>query len=304
VASGGETVDYHQDPHCAKPGFLQAFIASSGDKILDEVKSHRINQVSLSQDGQYLAVCYGQTVEVFQLRLQIINPGENTYAYESIFKQASNTYDINSCVISHDGSTVVAAAINWDANKSGSTDTHKGAILAFSISDTTVSALGTCDLTTAGPIQVAVTANGTYWAASIHDGSCALVSHSSPSTLVWQHQATPATGYTLDLAYAVAIGINSSGNALVACGANLSGGSNGGLLYLVENVSGTATPQWQQELSFGANPGVSMDQSTTYVTATDGKPVGQTTTESAGNLYLFKVADADIKRWQRGGRRQ
>ncbi|WP_223788828.1 WD40 repeat domain-containing protein [Marinicella meishanensis] len=291
VAAGGETVDYHEDPSCANPGFLQAFVGTTGEKFLDITKPARINQVSLSHDGSYLAICYGQTVEVYKLKKLIITPGLTNYQFDSIFTHTSTTYDINSCVISHDGSTVVAAAINWDANKSGSTDTHKGAILSFSINDTTVSTLGTCDLTTAGPIQVAVTDNGSHWAASLHDGSCALVNNSNPSTLVWQHLATPATGYTLDLAYAVAIGINTSGNALVACGANLSGGTKGGLLYLVENVSGTATAQWQAELSYGANPGVSMDHGTTHVTATDGKPVGQTTTESAGNLYLFKVAD-------------
>jgi hypothetical protein len=291
AASGGETVDYHENPDAPSPGFLQAFKADSGEVIMNLCKPSRINQVSLSQNGQYLAVCYGKTVEIFKLHKGIQNPGEYVWEYQSIFTHTATTNDINSCVISRDGSTVVAAAINWDANKSGSSVTPKGAILAFSISDLTVSTLGDCALSTAGPIQVAVTENGSHWAASLHDGSCVLVSQSSPGATVWHYTPTPATGYTLDLAYAVAIGINGAGNALVACGANLSGGTNGGLLYLVENVSGTATPQWQQELSFGANPGVSMDHSTTYVTATDGKPVGQTTAESAGNLYLFKVAD-------------
>lgn len=291
VASGGETADYKQDPAAPSPGFLQAFMAASGEKILNETKGHRVNQVSLSQDGQYLAVCYGMTVEVFQRRKQLINPGEWTYSYESIFNHTSQNYDINSCVISHDGSTVVAAAINWDANKATSTDSQKGAILSYSIQNGVVSTLGECPLTTAGPLQVAVTDGGTYWTASMHDGSCVLISQNSPTSAVWQHTPTPAAGYTLSLAYAVDIGINSQGNALVACGANLAGGTNGGLLYLVENANGTATPKWQKELLFGANPGISMDHSTTYVTATDGKPVGQTTTESAGNLYMFKVAD-------------
>ncbi len=295
VASGGETSD--SKGLNTKPGYLQAFAADSGDELLNINLYSRVNQVSLSDDGQYLAVCYGHTIEIYQL---------NTAgtAYYSIFKEQSATYSINSCVISSNGSTVVASGIHYsDDNQqvkaSQDATSTTGQIFSYTISNENVQPIGTCDLPT-GCMRVAVVDNGQIWAASLHDGSCVLVHSLKPTELAWQCKPDNPD---LSLAYAVDITRTEMGDVFVACGANLNSKINGGFLYLVKSVrmvyEDEAYPapyfkgiiQWSTDIKFGVNPGVSLDKNAQYVTATDGKPDGQTVKESAGSFYLFEAAD-------------
>jgi hypothetical protein len=319
VASGGETVDTQVDKNNPTPGFLQAFDAATGTELLNITLSARINQVSLSQSGEYLAVCYGKTVEVFKLIKGIINPGEYKYSYEPMQQFTSATYDINSCVISRDGCTVVASGIAYsDDNTEGqlkptshsTATTTTGKVFSYTVNNSTVSVLGSCELTS-GSMRVAVTDTGQYWTASLHDGSCMLFNQSNPNSEAWQ--CTPDI-QNLMLAYAVDITQTDTGDVYVACGANLSGLGDGGVLYLVkstttgktdpsehsatDNAACAGVVQWTQNIQYGVNPGVSMDKNATYVTATDGKPDGQTINESAGSFYLFTAATGDLI-WQK-----
>ncbi len=317
VASGGETADTDPQTEISTPGFLQAFHAGTGEQLINITLSDRINQVSLSQNGQYLAVCYGKNIEVYQLKESLVNPGEFINSYESIYKYTSSNYSINSCVISYDGSTVIASGIAYsdESGKSTNTtndqteDTTSGVVLSYTVNNGVVSSLGAHELNT-GSMRVAVTEDGKLWAASLHDGSCALFSFDSPDDKTWQ--CTPPQT-NLMLAYALDITQTDQGDVYVACGANLSGVGPGGFLYLVksapiefdDNHCQDGYPsnqkqgiiQWSKELQFGVNPGVTMDKNATFVTATDGKPVGQTIEESAGNFYLFNATTSDLI-WQ------
>lgn len=311
VASGGETVNTKLDPSNTTPGFLQAYEATTGAQLLNITLNARINQVSLSKDGMYLATCYGKTVEIFQLN-------EAGTSYTSIKAYQSETYNINSCVISRDGTTVVASGITYpdgtDAqaippNKASETVTT-GKVFSYTIAAGVVTDLGSCDLTT-GCMRVAVVDTGQYWAASLHDGSCMLFNRVKPNEKEWQY--TPAKSNIM-LAYAVDITLTDNNEIYIACGANLWGPGDGGFLYLVKSTrmvytedpdnlgypaakyEGTA--QWSSEIQYGVNPGVSMDKNATYVTATDGKPDGQTINESAGSFYLFNASNGNMV-WQK-----
>jgi len=283
VASGGET--------SKTQGYLQAFEASTGQQLLNTAPASRVNQVSLSQDGHYLAVCFAKTLEVYQL-----NTTSNSYA--SIASFTGQEFDINSCVISRDGSTVVASGIKYtpipgEPHKSTTT----GKVYSYAISGSQVSALGTASLTT-GSMRVAVVESGGFWAASLHDGSCVLFQQDKPTEPLWH--CVPDNPNIM-LAYAVDITQTTYGDVYVACGANQDTPDYGGYLYLVKSVRmvydqpNTEYPapyfsgvvQWSQNIQFGVNPGVSLDQNATYVSATDGKPDGKTVVESAGSFYLF-----------------
>ncbi len=251
------------------------------------------------------------------MKQNLVNSSEPINSYESIYKYTSPNFSINSCVISYDGSTIIASGIAYsDGSDASINQTNEqaevattGTVLSYIVSDGVVSSLGVHELNS-GSMRVAVTADGKHWAASLHDGSCALFSFDNPSEKTWQ--CTPPQT-NLMLAYAVDITQTDQGDVYVACGANLSGNGPGGFLYLVKSVavefsnnhSKDGYPinqkqgviQWSQELQFGVNPGVTMDKNANFVTATDGKPVGQTIEESAGSFYLFNGTTSDLI-WQ------
>ena len=316
VASGGETVNPKDDPTCKTPGFLQMFVASTGEIIHSSTYPARINQVSLSQDGQYLAVCYGYSLEIFQL-----NNDKN--GYTSIFTHTSATHNINSCVISRDGNTVVAAGIAYAdgaelacrSQKSLGETTTTGQVISFSVNEGVVSKLAETSTST-GCMRVAIVESGLFWAASLHDGSCVMYGLESFAGIpsVKQYWQFKPVNPNLELAYAVDITQTEIGEIFVACGANLyaadPGTDPGGILYLVQanrlvydgDEAGdvdypppnySATLKWSTNIQYGVNPGVSLDRNATYVTATDGKPVGQTVVESSGNFYMYQVNTGD-----------
>ena len=314
-ASGGETQNPHPDgqSHQAnpnQPGFLQAYSVETGECLLNVTRNERINQVSLSQDGRYLAVCYGYTVEVFVL-------ADSTY--RSIFTQVTPDFSINSCEISDNGQVVVTSGIHYADNQidtlskranptdeSESQQSTTGQINAYKVDGEVVNKLGTCDVDV-GCMRVAVLRDGSQWAASLHDGGCGLVMASTPETFQWRYRPKNPN---IELAYAVAITRTDQGEVFVACGANQKSNDYGGMLYLVQSVrmvyednQGSNYPpayfkgiiKWSQDTEFGVNPGVSMDKNAQYVTATDGQPKGKTVKESKGNFYLFNVEDGQLQ---------
>ena len=101
VASGGELSQSEAHKY-ESTGFLKAYSADTGAEILNVITISRVNQVSLSKDGQYLAACFGNTFEVYPFNT-------TTQLYELIVTEISTNYNINSCKISRNGNTVVAS---------------------------------------------------------------------------------------------------------------------------------------------------------------------------------------------------
>jgi WD40 repeat protein len=281
-----------------------AYNADTEVELLNTSPEFRVNQVSLSQDGRYLAVCFGKTLEIYCL-----NSSASSYA--KIISITDISYNINSCVISRDGSTVVASGISYAStnskqfNSTAESDTTKGKVFSYSITGMSVTALGSCELST-GSMRVAIVDSGYFWAASLHDGSCVMFKQVKPDSVEWQFKPNNPL---LELAYAIDITQTDSGEVYVACGANLKVNtvngvsSAGGFLYLIKSVlmvydeeSQYPEPyykgilQWSTDIQYGVNPGVSLDKNANYVTATDGKPDGQTVKESAGSFYLYSVS--------------
>lgn len=299
VASGGELS--HSEVHkYESTGFLKAYSADTGAEVLNVITTSRVNQVSLSKDGQYLAACYGNTLEVYKFNA-------STQLYDIIATETSTNYNINSCKISRNGNTVVASGIQY--NDSGGTTIITGKVFSYGVSDKTVTSLGDCELST-GCMRVAIVDSGLFWAASLHDGSCMMFNYKKPDTYEWQYKPDNPD---LTLAYAVDITQTETGDIFVACGANLSGTGDGGFLYLIksvimvysENTENLKYPdpkyscnlQWSTPIKYGVNPGVSLDKNATFVSATDGKPDGNSVQESAGSFYLYSATTGDLV-WQ------
>jgi WD40 repeat protein len=291
VATGGETST------TTKPyGFLQVYKVDTGLQVLNETPTYRVNQVSLSLDGQYLAACYGYSLDVYKYNA-------TTSKYDRIFTTTSPTYEVKSCMISHDGSTVVASGEHYDGSTTPATFT--GTVFSYSIATTdVVTLLGTCAIPTAC-MRVAITDSGQYWAASLHDGSCVLINRNKPGSMEW---SCKPDNPNLELAYAVDITQTDDGDVYVACGANLDTQTgDGGFLYLVKSVrmvydeNNLKYPapyfkgivQWTNETKYGVNPGVTLDKNATYVTATDGKPL-HGSVETPGSFYLSCAATGDL----------
>jgi len=281
VAAGGENTK--------TDGFLFAYEGASGKSLLGAsglALGSRVNQVTLSQDGKYMAFCYGSNVAVYML-------SSDGSAYTALSTISLAPYNINSCEISSNGACVVASGIQYIDNADGSTTTQ-GKVFSYSVDGTTVTSTGDCALPT-GSMRVAVSDNGRFWAASLHDGSCVLINGLSPTTYQWQYSPTAPTGYTLSLAYAVDVTETDLGLVYVACGANIhQGTTNAGLLYLVRSEYDKdfhgGVQQWAAQIERSVNPGVTLDRNATYVTATDGQPISHSTQETPGSFYLFDTA--------------
>ena len=276
VAVGGET-----SKTC---GFLRAYDGQTGTEVLNQTPPDRVNQVSLSNDGQWLVACYGRTVEIYQF-----SSSKNKYL--QVKKETNETHNINSCAISSNGDVVVASGIQYD--DSGDTTVTKGKVYAYGISNGKVNSLGSCELPT-GSMRTAIVDSGNFWAASLHDGSCVLIDKNEPTKCQWQYQPQ---NVKLSLAYAVDITETDAGEVFVACGANVHNADNQGLLYLVESVkqAGAFTPveKWTAPIKRSVNPGVSLDRNALYVTATDGQPESNSTSETPGTFYLFGASSGE-----------
>lgn len=266
-------------------GFLSAFDAITGVVRLDASVPSRVNQVSLSAKGQRLLAVFGSTVQLYELDAQATS-------YTLISQQDLSPYYLNSAVLAEDGQTAIVSAMLYSEDSSTS-----GAVFQYAVSDTQLNLIQKYPLESAGPMRVAVTANGEAFGASLHDGSCAVFKASGSSQPLWVYKPDKAN---LSVAYAFDMTINNGGQLIVACGANLYDSAKGGYLYVLRAkwVDESYQPEllWDAELDYAANPGVSLDINATYVTATDGKP-SDPPKESPGNFYLFDMASGQLK-WQ------
>lgn len=256
-------------------GFLTAYGVADGASQLHVATTSRVNQVALSSDGSSLLAVYDDTVQLYQL---------TSSGYTLASAQSFPGAYCNSCALSEDGATaIVSITIYADT---GTSSTSTGEVVALSVSGGQLTVLGTW-ASPVGVMRVAITAGGGNWAASLHDGSCALFDTSHIAQPLWQYKPTQAN---LGIAYGVDITETSDGRVVIACGTNMPAqGQPGGYLYLVDSVEqqGVYGPQlrWGSALEYSANPGVCLDSEALLVTATDGQP--ESGSESPGNFYLF-----------------
>ena len=273
AAAGGKTD--------TSSGFLTAYRVADGVQVLNVSSTSRVNQVVLSGDGSLLLAVSGDTVQLYSYA-----DGAYTLASQQTFAGSA----CDSCALSPDGFQAVVSCTIYNDN--GGTNT--GQVISLAVDNQKLVVSGTWASPVAA-IRVAVAATGNYWAASLHDGSCALFDQDNVSAPLWRY--TPDV-QELGMAYGLDITETAAGRVFVACGANIYATAPAlatGYLYVLESVmDGSAqAPQlcWSSALQYSPNPGVSLDREAQFVTATDGEPINeQTGTESPGNFYLFDGA--------------
>jgi len=270
AAAGGKTDN--------ASGFLTAYRIADGVQVLNVSSSTRVNQVVLSGDGSLLLAVAGDTVQLYSYA-----DGAYTLASQQTF---SGSY-CDSCALSPDGFQAVVSCTIYSDSGGAST----GQVISLAVDNQKLVLSGTWP-TTVAAIRVAIAATGKHWAASLHDGSCALFDQDHVTEPVW-HYAPDVQN--LGTAYGLDITETAEGRVLVACGANIYAPAPAlatGYLFVLESVQDGPgeSPQlcWSSALQYSPNPGVSIDREAQFVTATDGEPINeQTGTETPGNFYLF-----------------
>lgn len=287
VAAGGET--------SKTQGFLTLCSGTTGDVLSQLSVASRVNQLSFDSSGAWLLAAYSTELQLYSTAGIAASP-QSLQLSSTV--QVPAGMDCYSALISADATWVWCSGINYT--------TKTGCVQLYAVSNGQLQLKTQFDFAV-GVMRVAISADGQFAAAALHDGSCALLQAGSSSPC-WHYQPSFAS---LSVAYAVAVTVTSKGQVVVACGANAASSASaapavGGYLYLLaQNQSDLAPAQpsllWQQGLEYAANPGVSLDTEASVVTATDGKPNeqngGNNQNESPGNFYLFNAASGELL-WQ------
>ncbi|WP_102797723.1 PQQ-binding-like beta-propeller repeat protein [Bowmanella denitrificans] len=254
-------------------GFLYAYDSVTGKRLLELQTQSRVNQVALSDSGETLVAVAGN-----QLLLCVLQNGQ----YQMVDQYSYADQYCQSCQLSADGSVaVVATTRNYDV-----TQGPAGTVAQFSIIGSKLQTPVLYQAQTSLQ-RVAISYDGTWWAAASHNGQALAFSIEQPDTPVWQYQPD---GLDLSVAYAIAIQKGVDGQVYLVCGANLHEQSHGCLYAVTSSATlpATPTPMWQKNTQYDPNPGVNMDRQAIYVTATDGQPE-QSGQETPGNFYLIDV---------------
>ena len=277
AAAGGETAS-------KQAGLLTAYRLSDGALLLSETDASRVNQVALSGDGSLLLAVFGDTVKLYSY---------TGSAFTCVGQQSFAGASCGSCALSPDGfNAVVGCTIYHDGGTEGPAPST-GQVVSLSIANNSLSVSGVWP-TTSAVQRVAMAATGNYWAAALHDGSCALLGPSNVTAPLWQYRpALPNLG----IAYGIDVTETSTGRVVLACAANVAvppteplQAPGSGCVYLVESVQGSAHFCWSSPLQYSGNPGVNLTREADKVTATDGQPIYPLTTppkETPGNFYLL-----------------
>ena len=274
AAAGGEVAKSGDNP-----GFLRIYNAESGEVLLSVSLPRRVNQVSFSSTGSLLIASYGQYISLYKNT-------DGSFSEAGVYDLGDN-YDCGSVVMCQYGSYASAAVTNY------STTPASGEILCFSTTESQLNCVSRF-ATSVGAVRTAISVDGTWWGASMHDGSCVAFSNQNYDQPQWIY-TPPADllgGKSLSVAYGFDMVINGASEIIFSVGANIEGGDEGklGCLYSVTSQyeNGVFVPalKWLNFLQYSPNPGVSMDLDGKYVTATDGKP-GGSTAETPGNFYLY-----------------
>lgn len=287
AAAGGETAS-------KQAGLLTAYRLSDGALLLNETYTSRVSQVALSGDGSLLLAVSGDTVKLYNY---------TGSAFACIGQQTFAGASCGSCALSPDGfNAVVGCTIYHDGDTAGPAPST-GQVVSLAIAGNALSVSGTWTSATAVQ-RVAMAATGNYWAAALHDGSCALLGPANVTAPLWQYRPTLQN---LNIAYGIDVTETSIGRVVLACAANVAvppteplEAPGSGYLYLVESVQDGAAQYpnfcWGSPLQYSGNPGVSLSREADKVTATDGQPIYPLSTppkETPGNFYLFDGATGE-----------
>ncbi|MBY6203788.1 hypothetical protein [Halomonas denitrificans] len=257
----------------------------------------RVNEVSLGADGSRLVACYGSTVALYGA------DGSFEFRLLDTFDAGAEA-DVQSVMIDEAGRRAVAASRTYGANNA---TTGKLVRLEIGSEGFTSHRVTPFD---SGVMRVAITADGSAWGGSLHDGSCVCFQDNVSEEPAWRFKPTGdqlPKGQAISLAYGFAISGSSAGTVHVAVGANLdrpatpaADPSYGGVVYSLASKQSDGTVAsdflWSRPTAFGVNPGVGLDEAGLHVTATDGKPAdhGHGVHESAGHFYLYDNATGDL----------
>lgn len=275
AAAGGET-----GTGTGVTGFLALCRGEDGALLQNLSLPTRVNQVSFNGDGRRLLAALSSSVSLYSTEKGGLE-GLGTYA-------VPEGMVCNSALLSTDGRIAWLSGIDYT--------TGLGCVQRLSATDAGLELVHDYPLSV-GAMRVAISADGHWCAAAMHDGSCVLLEAFEEAPR-WHYAPTFAS---LSVAYAIAVTRTSEGRIVVACGANAAGKDpNGGYLYLLESHHSEVPPQeptlsWYQPLPYAPNPGVCLDAEARFATATDGKPDeqngGSNAQESPGHFYLFAVED-------------
>ncbi len=286
-------------------GFLRAYRIDDGTRLLDQRLPSRVNQVDLSDDGQRLVAVCGDRLHVYDLQ---------DGRFVKLAEQAFTNEYCRSCAISGNGKRIVvgtsldssgslALAADGRTSFAAATDTG-GAVHLLEVDGGTLK-LRVTSHSDCGIMHVAMLGDGSWWAASRHDGKAAAFNQDTSLA-----DGTPAWIYgpadmSLDVAYGIAIARGTDHAVRVVCGANLADAENG-CVYAVRTrqEAGDASrcvpvALWQHALEYQPNPGINMDRDARWVTATDGQPQTGSPSETPGNFYLIEV-DSGRLSWRYG----
>jgi outer membrane protein assembly factor BamB len=279
AAAGGETTANSTEAQ----GFLALCRGDTGAILQKEAMTSRVNQVSFSGDGNRLLAALSNSVYLYstvQGKLDLLGQYD-----------LPNGMVCCSALLSSDGQIAWLSGIPYPSGQ--------GCVLQLGASFLGLTLVRTYVMPV-GVMRVAISADGRWCAAALHDGSCALL-EASQAAPCWHYTPTFAS---LAVAYAVAVTETADGRIVVACGVNAGGVSiNSGYLYLLQSSASNVGPgepslSWYQHLEYSANPGVCLDADANLVTATDGKPAeqngGSNQQESPGNFYLFSAKDGQL----------
>lgn len=279
VAAGGEFAK-------GSNGFLVAFDGSTGDPLYANTDlPNRVNQVSLSDDGNMLLACYTNTIALFRRG--------STLGFGPAGTVSVALGTIESAMISGDGTRVVAGSIHYDNNATTGATTTSGIVVSAQVHPIGSFEGVTTTSFDSGVMRVAITADGSAWGGVLHDASCVCFLAGAAVQPVWRYRSELAT----DVAYAFGIAGSATGTVFLAYGVNLIPSAvdplapQGAVVSLTCDAT-AATPvpvqRWSINTRYAVNPGVTLDRAGALVSATDGKPdPGHETVESAGNFYLF-----------------
>ncbi|MBN7819713.1 PQQ-binding-like beta-propeller repeat protein [Bowmanella yangjiangensis] len=262
-------------------GFLYAYDSATGKRLLDLQTQSRVNQVALSETGETLIAVAGN-----RLLLCVLKNGQYQLTDQYIY---TDQY-CQSCQLSADGCTaVVATTRSYDVTEGAAGTVGHFPIYGDKLQSPALYQAG------AGLQRVAISYDGTWWAAASHDGKALAFCLELPTHPAWCYQPED---FTLSVAYAIAIQKGVDGAVYLVYGVNLAEESHGCLFAVKSAPSIPCTPMaiWQKNTQYDPNPGVNMDSQAIYATATDGQPEksGQ---ETPGNFYLIDVQSGETC-WQ------
>jgi len=261
AASGGW---FSGSPNYA--GFVRAYDASNGTRLLNYATTSRVNEVDLTADGSWL-VSAAETLVLFKR----VN---GVFTKTGEFTPAGTDNMIVTAAISADGDTIVCAD-------------YSGNIILFKNKGGLPVVFQQWKMPSGSSHCVRITPDGAAFAAGGSQGNFYLF-----DTAAFIATGRPAiTSQISSQAAVYGVAIADDGSAFVGISNLTSGSTDGGLVYFVKRTSTTGAPAWTYQTKRNPNC-ASLNLSKGLLAVADGHPDG-----TPGDFYLFNTADGSL-RWQ------